>query len=334
MGFNQSRLRGVVAVRIACAVLLVFATGIARAEFVTVGDSGNAGEYQPQLGWFGDVSYTYDIGEYEVTAGEYAQFLNAVAKSDPYGLYNGDMNSTTYGCKIARSGSPESYDYSATNAALPVNFVSWYDAARYCNWLTSGNSESGAYQFDGSGNFIGTSRAAGAAVCTEGIVYTLPTEDEWYKAAYYDPTRSDDDEYWWYPTKSDSGDPPTRDWSEGTNTGNNANHIEGEPYGNYGLWDVGTCDESESYYGTFDQGGNVSEWTETPGAEGYVFRGGSWNTGVSELTAENRNYYPSDTESRELGFRVVAVSAAIIPEPSTVMLLLVAAMAGLLRRRR
>ncbi|MBM3861501.1 MAG: hypothetical protein FJ395_17895 [Verrucomicrobia bacterium] len=25
----------------------------------------------------------------------------------------------------------------------PVNFVSWYDAARFTNWLTTGNTESG-----------------------------------------------------------------------------------------------------------------------------------------------------------------------------------------------
>jgi hypothetical protein len=44
------------------------------------------------------VSYIYDIGKFEITAGEYAEFLNAVAHTDTYGLYNTSMWSNIWGC--------------------------------------------------------------------------------------------------------------------------------------------------------------------------------------------------------------------------------------------
>ena len=40
---------------------------------------------------YGSVAYTYQMGKYDVTVGQYCQFLNAVAKTDTYGLYNGSM---------------------------------------------------------------------------------------------------------------------------------------------------------------------------------------------------------------------------------------------------
>ena len=54
---------------------------------------------------FGSVAYDYRIGKYEVTAGQYTEFLNAVAKTDTYGLYNTNMSDTSYGSGITRSGS-------------------------------------------------------------------------------------------------------------------------------------------------------------------------------------------------------------------------------------
>ncbi len=79
-------------------------TGLASVEFVPVGDAGNAAD--PDTG-YGAVGYEYNIGKYDVTAGQYCEFLNAVAtKSDPYGLYNTNMNTANYstGCNILRSG--------------------------------------------------------------------------------------------------------------------------------------------------------------------------------------------------------------------------------------
>jgi len=55
-------------------------------ETVTVGNPGNAGDTQNQ-GIFGVVDYVYAIGKYEVTAGQYAAFLDAVAASRGHGRH-------------------------------------------------------------------------------------------------------------------------------------------------------------------------------------------------------------------------------------------------------
>ena len=89
-------------------------------ETVTVGNPGNAGDPIEFQGVFGAVDYEYAIAKYEVTAGQYAAFLNAVAATDPYGLYNVNMWAHETGCKIERTGSPGSYTYAvAPDLPLP-----------------------------------------------------------------------------------------------------------------------------------------------------------------------------------------------------------------------
>ena len=121
---------------------------------VTVGNPGNTGEWSGEsYGGYGPdricgaVDYAYNIGKYEVTAGQYCEFLNAVAATDTHGLYAPNMNSHSYGCQITQNGSSGShtYDFSgrpngteADWANRPVNYVSWGDAARFCNWLHNG----------------------------------------------------------------------------------------------------------------------------------------------------------------------------------------------------
>ena len=63
-------------------------TGLASLSFVTVGDPGNVTD--PSSG-YGSVGYTYLMGTYDVTLAQYTAFLNAVAKTDTYGLYNSQM---------------------------------------------------------------------------------------------------------------------------------------------------------------------------------------------------------------------------------------------------
>jgi formylglycine-generating enzyme required for sulfatase activity len=57
-------------------------------DWVTVGLPGNMADEQTG---FGAVDYTYRISKYEVTNAQYVEFLNAVAASDPNGLYNSEM---------------------------------------------------------------------------------------------------------------------------------------------------------------------------------------------------------------------------------------------------
>src|SRR4051794_11067835 len=45
----------------------------------------------------GAVSYSFNIGKTKVTNAQYVAMLNAVAKSDPYGLYSTDSASDTRG---------------------------------------------------------------------------------------------------------------------------------------------------------------------------------------------------------------------------------------------
>lgn len=78
---------------------------------------------------YGAVDYNYYIGTSEVTNGQYAAFLNSVAKSDPNALYNTSMAGTYGG--ITRSGESGSYIYTATRANAPVNYVSFLDAAAF-----------------------------------------------------------------------------------------------------------------------------------------------------------------------------------------------------------
>ena len=99
-------------------------TGLTSLETVPVGNPGNAGEWSgANYGGYpffaapdrvcGSVAYNYNIGKYEVTAGQYTEFLNAVArKSDTYGLYNMKMWGSIEGCKIQQSGLSGSYTYS------------------------------------------------------------------------------------------------------------------------------------------------------------------------------------------------------------------------------
>ena len=83
---------------------------------VPVGNAGNAAD----ITGYGSVAYNYRIGTYEVTNAQYAEFLNAKAKSDPLNLYHTGMASAFGG--IVRSGSSGNYSYTviAGRGACPL----------------------------------------------------------------------------------------------------------------------------------------------------------------------------------------------------------------------
>ncbi|MGA2796051.1 MAG: SUMF1/EgtB/PvdO family nonheme iron enzyme [Thermoguttaceae bacterium] len=312
------------------------------ALWAAVGNPGNAGEQSRALysdtTYYGGVAYNYQIGKYEVTAGQYTAFLNAVAATDTYGLYNYAMGSHgTQGCNIQRSGVSGSYKYTVADdyANRPVNYVSWGDAARFCNWLGNGQltgaqdastTEDGSYYINGA-----TSNTALMAVTRKtSATFVIPTENEWYKAAYYKGSGTSAG-YWVYPTKTTTA--PGRDMSELTNPGNNANS-GGSPYpidsGAYYTTNVGEFQLSASPYGTFDQGGNVAEWNETAwGPYSCGIRGGDFAEDVVNLgTSYRYSQFPTDERS-ETGFRV-----AYVPEPGSLTLLVCGAIAFLIWRQR
>ena len=152
----------------------------------------------------------------------------------------------------------------------------------------------------------------------------LPSENEWYKTAYH---KNDGitDNYFDYPTSSDSV--PSNDLID-PDPGNNATFFDGSyTIGNpYYRTEIGAHENSDSPYGTFDQGGNVWEWNETLIDSNRGIRGGGYNYYIDALESSHLNYGDPYDESDILGFRV-----ASIPEPMTLSLL---ALGGLLIRKR
>jgi formylglycine-generating enzyme required for sulfatase activity len=318
------------------AVASVDPTEAITLEMVAVGDAGNPANATG----YGAVSYNFQIGKYDVTAAQYTAFLNAVASTDTYGLYSSVMATAPAACGILQSGSAGNYTYSATrNGSFPVNNVSWGDAARFCNWLQNGQptgaegngtTETGAYTLSG-----GTSDAALMLVTRNtGATYFIPSEDEWYKAAYYKGGGTNAG-YWSYPTQSNT--PPINTLPD---TGNHANFFDnfGTGNGSYTnttsyLTPVGTFTLSPGPYGTYDQAGDVWQWNEGIISASYRGeRGASFSDDSSYFASSYRYFNHPSLESTLLGFRVA--SSVAVPEPGSSALMLSSAVAGLIWRRR
>jgi formylglycine-generating enzyme required for sulfatase activity len=284
-------------------------------EWVTVTGTGTCDQLNIPL-CFGGVTDHYLIGKYEVTNAEYAEFLNAVAYDDTYGLYNesmGDPSTDVHG-GITRSGSPGSYSYSAIAGRedMPVNYVSFYDALRFVNWLENGQPtgvQDASTTEDGTYTMIVEDYDAGPVIVPNvGATFFLPNEDEWHQAAYYDAGSTS---YFDYPAGTDT---ETVCAVPGA-TANTANcGVVVPPTG--GLAEVGSYTGSPSPSGTFDQGGNVREWTEgiNYGTDVYgrYARGGRFNRIATRLGAAYRTKLGPDFpthEASDTGFRVASLSA-------------------------
>ena len=321
-------------------------------EMVQIGDANNPSDQQyGAYGPFGSVAYNFAIGKYEVTNTQYVAFLNSVASTtDLYSLYPA-TNKFPFARGIIQNGSLGAYSYTLADnmADKPVNFVSWFSAARFANWMANGQpiglqnsttTENGAYTLNGimSGGFDITRNALNPNTSTP-TTFWLPSENEWYKAAYYDPTYTNPDtgtHYWMYATGSNTL--PTL--ATATATGDIAN--PGANVANFNkncIWNglpseviegnvttVGSAGVlSASYYGTYDQAGNVWEWSEGIEKNGTArgLRQGSANDPVVDgasvyLTAAfGDNGRPPSDYYWNAGFRIASV-----PEPSTLPLLL------------
>jgi sulfatase modifying factor 1 len=339
----------------------VFQPASARAvtiDLVPVGNPGNAND--PDTG-IGRVTYDYQIGKYEVTIGQYAAFLNAVAKTDTYGLYDSGMASDLNLAGISRSGAPGTYSYSAIAASgsapyggvsaanRPIGYVSWFNAARFANWLANGQptgaqtsttTENGAYNVNGATS--GNAQARNVTNPNTGAAptYFIPTQNEWYKAAYYSPVlNSGSGGYYTYATQSNvlPGNVP----GSGANQANFQNEsgswsvtqsVDYSLSQNY-LTDVGAFTNSASFYGTFDQSGNLWEWNDLTGTASPLrgYNGGAW-VDVARQKGDSSTA-PPDSFGNNIGFRLVAP----VPEPSTYAMALAGLACGgfsLFRRRR
>jgi len=303
-------------------------SGQTSLQTVFVGDAGNAADTTER----GAVGYNYRIGTYDVTNAQYAEFLNAkAATSDPYGLYNSNMGSDIEG-GITQAGASGSYSFSVKSdyANKPVVFVSWYDTIRFSNWLTngqgSGDTESGTYTITGGGVNSGTvvipdaaQRAAWAA--SGNLHWLLPSESEWYKAAYY-KGGSLSAGYWVYPFKSNTvpttqappGDSNSANYYDNTTTGFAVTHSVHFDGSQVYLTDVGAYTSARSPYGAFDMGGNAWQWNEAIASVQSgtrQIRGGSWfNRSIYMNSDTPFGTFPVN-ESSTFGFRVASVDLTI-----------------------
>jgi len=289
-------------------------------DWTPVGNPGNAADNTG----FGAVGYAYNIGTYEVTNEQYAEFLTAKAAADPLGLYDTGMGSDAspnFG-GITRTGSSGSYTYSTIpgREKMPVNLVTFYDALRFANWLNngkgSGDTETGAYTLLG-----GTETPSNGTTVTRnaGATIFLTSENEWYKAAYYNAISTS---YFDYPPGSDT----QTTCSGPTAVANRANC--GNAVSNLTI--RGSYTGSASPYGTFDQGGNVYEWNESivAGTQRGI-RGGGFVDAAAFTAASSSNFQSPQSAFSSYGFRV-----ASIPEPGTGLLLMMGLLGIASWRRR
>ena len=309
-------------------------------DMVTVGNPGNSND--PATGnLYGAVAYDYQIGKYDVTIGQYTAFLNAVATTDTYSLYNTSMGTNQNIRGISRTGVSGSFSYSVigpagvvngqSGANRPITYVSWFNSARFANWMANGQptgaqtsttTENGAYNL---ANWTsGTAPAKNVTNPNTSAAPTLfiPNENEWYKAAYFDPTlNSGSGGYYAYATQSNAA--PGNVIGSGTNQANYNNGVysvtQSASYSssqNY-LTDVGAFTNSASFYGTFDQSGNVYLWNDLDGTAGSSrgLRGGSWISPAFGLSSSSRSTPAPSVEAIDIGFRLA--SPVAVPEPST-----------------
>jgi hypothetical protein len=257
-------------------------------EFVAVGDSGNVADTTGFPNPAGSVDYDYRIGIYEISE----DIINKANVLGSLGITHDNRG-----------------------ANKPATSVSWFEAARFVNWLNASTGSAPAYKFDGSGDFqvweSGDEGYNPDNLYRNSLAkYYLPSTHEWYKAAYYDP---DPAVYYNYPTGSDSQPDGLQDeldpefdavFFDGDHNSepNDANNV-GIP----------------SPYGTRGQGGNVAEWIESAESlnngqppVGRHVRGGQWDDNHTSLRSNIVGGGNASTGHFFVGFRLASVSVAVL----------------------
>lgn len=251
-------------------------------DFVTIGNPGNADDTTGNPDPAGEVDYTYRIGQFEISE-------DMVNKAN------------------AEGGLGLTHDNRGANK--PASSISWFEAAQFVNWLNIDSGSTEAYKFNGSSFELWVPADAGYnsdnLYRNSNAKYFLPSMDEWYKAAYFDPNSG---VYFDYPTGSNSV-PDGIDFAGDTTF--DAVFFDGgsKPAPN-DITDVGVL----SPYGTAGQGGNVNEWEETDfdlvndsSSSARGGRGGDWASSGGLLSSVRGDVVPT-VEDRAIGFRVASVS--------------------------
>ena len=276
-----------------------------RMDFVDIGHPGNLADETGAPNPVGAVPYTFLIGKYEVSE-------KTVTIANTLGNLNISLDSR-YEDK-------------------PATGVSWNEAARFVNWLNTSTGHSPAYKFAVQPGELGYSPNTGFELWSNAdpgynadnpfrnsdALYFLPSVDEWYKAAFFDPNKTGGPGYWNYPNKKNSA-PITTAGSQAVGTA-----VYNQPLAQ-GPADIDAAG-GLGPFGTMGQGGNVFEWNETAwdgvndlDTETRVVRGGAWNTGANYLASNLRNPAGPSASSGTIGFRVagLVIEPTPVPEPAT-----------------
>ena len=304
-----------------CAAVVSFGSGANQfnMEFVTIGNPNNVADTTGAPNPAGAVGYEYGIGKFEVS-------------EDMITKYNANFG-TANGLAITK-------DNRGVNK--PATRVSWNEAARFVNWLNTSTGNPAAYQFATGGvndNIaLWTSGDAGYDASNPYrnslAKYVLPSYNEWYKAAYYNPN---DSTYYDFPNGSNTA--PTA-VASGTDAGT---AVYNQSFGQ-GPADVDKAG-GVSPYGVMGLGGNVQEWEESSldlanssGSSSRGIRGGRWNGNAGFLSSSSRgNGIPSYEGSIPVGFRVASLSSSAppaVPEPSMMVIGTLFGLGGLMAKRR
>jgi formylglycine-generating enzyme required for sulfatase activity len=285
-------------------------------EFVTIGNPNNTADTTGTPNPAGRVTYTYDIGKFEVS-------------EDMINKFNASQS-----LQITKD---------TRGTAKPATRVSWNEAARFVNWLNTSTGGFAAYKFTTSG--VNDNIALWTAADTldydatnpyrsKRATYVLPSSNEWYKAAYYNPTNST---YYDFPNGSNTA--PT---AVASGTADNT-AVYGQTLAQ-GPADVNLAG-GLSPYGVMGLGGNVWEWEESSadlanssGSSTRGIRGGHWFNVSSLLSSSARplDFTPNDPNAWAVGFRVASrsSSAAAVPEPSMMVIGTLFGLGGLVAKRR
>ena len=284
-------------------------------EFVEIGEPNNAADTDPNgdPNSAGAVSYVYNIGKFEVSR----DMVDKASAAGNLGITLHDL--TTFG---------------GNGANRPATGVSWNEAARFINWLNTSQGHLPAYKFaaqPGDGGYSANSNIELWTAADTGYdasnpfrnseaEYFLPSVDEWYKAAFYDPVS---DTYFNFPTGSDTA--PTS-VAGGTDPGT-AVYSRSQSHGPADITNAGGL----SPFGVMAMGGNATEWDETEsdltnddGSSKRWIRGGAWSYQASTLAVSFHESLNPTFEGFLAGFRVASAfsepAGAPVPEPSTFVL--------------
>jgi len=286
--------------------------------FVPIGNPGNAADTTGNPNPAGSVGYNYNMGKYEVSR-------DMIIKANAEGNLEITLENLS--------------SFGGNGANRPAHGISWNEAARYVNWLNTSLGFSPAYKFavqPGQSGYFSNGDIQLWQASDPGYNpanqfrnslarYFLPSMDEWYKAAYYDPNANGGaGGYWNFPTGSDNAPTPV---SGGTAADTAV--YDGQP----GPADINNAG-GLSPYGVMGLGGNVIEWEETTfdllnnnPLSLRSLRSGSWGNSAVTMSSSFRNGQFSPLAQGFFGFRV-----ASIPEPSSAALLMLASV-GLWQRR-